>query len=126
MFTNITEPHGFLNYLFVELPGKNFVYDISLKEIYIFHSYYVLDPRVKQWPLMNNPVWTIGILLFYLYFVNLFGPNLMKNRKPLKLKKTLILYNFFQVIASIYLFCEVFFILCFIFLRKFNYALNLY
>lgn len=35
------------------------------------------------------------------------GPRLMENRKPFQLKNTLIVYNFFQVIFSAWLFYEV-------------------
>lgn len=35
------------------------------------------------------------------------GPRLMENRKPFQLKNTLIVYNFFQVVFSAWLFYEV-------------------
>jgi elongation of very long chain fatty acids protein 7 len=62
------------------------------------------DPRVKDWPLMQSPLPTIGIVAVYILFVLKIGPQWMKHRKPFELKKTIILYNFLQVALSCYLF----------------------
>lgn len=66
-----------------------------------------LDPRTKDFPLMSSPFQTLGICLGYVYIVKYLGPKLMENRKPLQLKNALIVYNFFQVCFSIWLFYEV-------------------
>ncbi|XKL63697.1 hypothetical protein PGB90_006061 [Kerria lacca] len=60
------------------------------------------DPRVKQWFLMKSPALPLLIILLYLYFVQKLGPQLMKNRAPLKIEKVIILYNAVQVVLAAY------------------------
>lgn len=62
------------------------------------------DPRTANWPLMSSPFYTLGICLCYIYIVKVLGPKLMENRKPFQLKNVLIVYNFLQVLFSIFLF----------------------
>lgn len=69
--------------------------------------YNFIDPRTNSWPFISSPVPGLTILGAYLYFVLSWGPRYMANRKPFKLEKTLIVYNFIQVIASTYIFVEV-------------------
>lgn len=64
------------------------------------------DPRTNHWPLIGSPVPGLTILAVYLYFVSTWGPRYMANRKPFKLEKTLIVYNFIQVVFSVYLVVE--------------------
>ncbi|XP_076618285.1 very long chain fatty acid elongase AAEL008004-like [Colletes latitarsis] len=64
------------------------------------------DPRVNDWPMMSDPLPTLFICLFYVYFVKVLGPKLMENRKPFDLKNTMILYNIFQVAFSTWMFTE--------------------
>lgn len=52
---------------------------------------------------MNNPGPTCIILFLYLMFVNKWGPNFMKNRKPYNLQGTLRIYNILQIMISLYL-----------------------
>lgn len=66
-----------------------------------------LDPRTNHWPLISSPVPGATILAAYLYFVISWGPRYMANRKPYNLERTLIIYNFIQVIVSTYIFYEV-------------------
>lgn len=66
-----------------------------------------LDPRTNDWPLIKSPVPGLTILGLYLYFVNSWGPRFMKDRKPYQFKNTLLVYNFVQVLISVYLFTEV-------------------
>ncbi|PBC32084.1 Elongation of very long chain fatty acids protein [Apis cerana cerana] len=61
----------------------------------------VSDPRVSDWPLMDSPIPTFLIVLLYLYGVTILGPRVMANRKPFKLRGTLVAYNAFQVIFSL-------------------------
>jgi hypothetical protein len=49
----------------------------------------------------------MAIIALYLYFVNIAGPRFMKDRKPYQMKVTLIVYNFLQVLVSVYIFVEV-------------------
>lgn len=61
------------------------------------------DPRVTDWFLMSSPIPTILISLCYIIIVKKIGPKLMQNQKPFQLKNTIIAYNAFQVILSVYL-----------------------
>lgn len=65
------------------------------------------DPRVNDWPLMDSPVPTILIVLLYMYLVVIFGPRMMANRKPYKLRMVLMVYNAFQVVFSVGMMYEV-------------------
>lgn len=67
----------------------------------------VSDARVYSWPLMSGPLTVLTITLTYIYFVTSLGPNIMKNRKPYKLKNILIVYNVSQIVLCIYLFHRV-------------------
>lgn len=67
----------------------------------------VSDPRVSDWPLMDSPIPTILIVLLYLYGVVIFGPRMMANRKPYKLRGILMMYNAFQVVFSLGMLYEV-------------------
>lgn len=64
------------------------------------------DQRVKNWFLMSGPLPTMCICLTYAFIVKILGPYLMRDRKPFQLRKTLIIYNFFQVLFSAWLFYE--------------------
>ncbi|CAG9798859.1 unnamed protein product [Chironomus riparius] len=64
------------------------------------------DPRVANWPLMSSPFPTIAMCLSYVFIVKFLGPKVMENRKPFKLRKIIVLYNFLQVVLSFYLFFE--------------------
>lgn len=65
------------------------------------------DSRTSKFFLMSSPFYTLAICLTYIFIVKVMGPKLMENRKPYKLKNTLIVYNFLQVVFSIYLFLEI-------------------
>jgi hypothetical protein len=64
------------------------------------------DQRTTNWFLMSSPFPTIAISLCYAYFVKVLGPKLMENRKPFQLRGVLIVYNFFQVVFSFWLFYQ--------------------
>ena len=65
------------------------------------------DKRMDGWPLMSSPLPTIMICATYVYIVKVWGPNFMKDRKPMNLKGFLIVYNLIQVLLSTYIFVEV-------------------
>lgn len=65
-----------------------------------------LDPRIRVYPLMQNPIPMTTILLGYLFFVLYLGPRIMANRKPFQLKEPMIVYNFFLVALSIFIVYE--------------------
>ncbi|XP_043246311.1 elongation of very long chain fatty acids protein-like [Amphibalanus amphitrite] len=62
------------------------------------------DPRMDSYPLMSSPFPTLAICLTYVWTVAWFGPRWMKDRQPYNVQKLLIVYNFVQVLFSIYLF----------------------
>jgi elongation of very long chain fatty acids protein 7 len=64
------------------------------------------DPRVADWPLMDTPMKTFLILLFYIISIRLIR-DYMKDKKPYELNALLVIYNFMQVIGSFYVFAEV-------------------
>ncbi|KAM8889882.1 elongation of very long chain fatty acids protein 1b isoform 1-T5 [Synchiropus picturatus] len=65
-----------------------------------------VDPRLKDYPLMQSPVPMTIILLCYLFFVLYLGPRIMADRKPFQLKEAMIVYNFALVALSIYIVYE--------------------
>jgi len=65
------------------------------------------DPRTKEWPMMSGPFPTLLVCLSYVFLVKVLGPRFMENRKPFQLKNTLIVYNLFQVLFSMWLFYEI-------------------
>lgn len=67
----------------------------------------ITDYRTNDWPLITSPVPGLTILGAYLYFVLSWGPKYMANRKPFKLERLLLIYNFLQVLVSVYIFVEV-------------------
>jgi len=58
------------------------------------------DPRVENLPLMSGPLPTVVICLLYVYIVTLWGPNYMRDRKPIEIRTFLIVYNACQVVLS--------------------------
>ncbi|XP_075144718.1 ELOVL fatty acid elongase stuck in traffic [Haematobia irritans] len=58
------------------------------------------DERTNDWFLVKSPVPLAGLIGVYLYFVLSWGPKFMKDRKPFKLERTMIVYNFIQVVLS--------------------------
>ena len=65
------------------------------------------DKRMDGLPLMGNPLYTIFLCSLYVYVVKVAGPNYMKDRPPLNIKKFMIGYNAFQVVLSGYIFVQV-------------------
>jgi GNS1/SUR4 family len=51
--------------------------------------------------LMGSPFPIAVIIACYLYFVLNYGPKLMETRKPMKVRKVIIPYNIFQIIACV-------------------------
>lgn len=69
-----------------------------------FHS---TDPRVKDWPMMQSPLPTLALCIFYAYFCKSLAPRWMEHRQPFGLRRTLIIYNLFQTVFSAWIFYEV-------------------
>ena len=66
------------------------------------------DPRVSSYPLMwNDPTPVLTLVSIYLAFV-LIGKKIMQNKPEVKVPSLiLIVYNFFLVLLSLYMFEEV-------------------
>jgi len=65
------------------------------------------DPRSSSWPFFNGGPWTtLAIIVAYLYFVKVFGPELMKGRNALNLKNIIFVYNILMVLSSLWMFKE--------------------
>lgn len=56
---------------------------------------------------MDHPMFTFGLVAVYLSWVLVLGPLFMRDRKPFQLRRTLVIYNAFQVLLSGYMFYEV-------------------
>ncbi|CAB3377388.1 Hypothetical predicted protein [Cloeon dipterum] len=78
----------------------------SIREGYdtMFHKWG--DPRTSSLPLMGSPFPTLFILFCYLRFVNVWGPNFMRNRRAFNLDRIIIVYNLLNVLVSAWLFYE--------------------
>ncbi|XP_072857043.2 very long chain fatty acid elongase 4 isoform X3 [Pogona vitticeps] len=63
------------------------------------------DPRTDPWPLVYSPVPVILIFILYLIIVAV-GPRIMQQRKPVRLKGFLVIYNLSVVLLSVYMFYE--------------------
>lgn len=61
------------------------------------------DPRTEGWFLVSSPGPTLTIVATYIYFCVSAGPRYMKDKKPYDLKITMIIYNFIQILLSLYL-----------------------
>ncbi|XP_038048772.1 elongation of very long chain fatty acids protein 4-like isoform X1 [Patiria miniata] len=84
----------------------DFISGLGAKVAYVYELLEAQgDPRVENWLLMKSPIPISCIVIGYLLVVWL-GPKLMANRNALQLKPILVLYNFFLVGLSIYMFYE--------------------
>lgn len=66
------------------------------------------DPRVKDYPLMEDPTKIIGILIVYWFFVKKIGPKFMEFREPFQLDGIIRVYNIFQTLVNGYITYEAF------------------
>nr|CAH7714490.1 unnamed protein product [Callosobruchus chinensis] len=60
------------------------------------------DPRLKDAWVLGKPMQILAIAGIYLYFVKKLGPQLMENRKPLEIKKIIMVYDLVQVVLNAY------------------------
>lgn len=63
------------------------------------------DPRVKDWPLVEN-VWNPVVAVLFYVLIVIIGPRIMKNRPPFELKLVMSLYNLTAVVLSAYMFVK--------------------
>lgn len=67
-----------------------------------------VDPRTHNiYPFVISPLPIFITAFLWHRFVFKWGPEYMKNRKPFELKKIIIVYNVFQVIANSFMFYNV-------------------
>ncbi|XP_041658524.1 elongation of very long chain fatty acids protein 1a [Cheilinus undulatus] len=80
----------------------------AVSNIEKFHDYLKsrTDARVKDYPLMQDPLHMTSILLTYIFFSLYMGPRLMANRKPFGLKTAMIIYNLSMVLLNAYIVYE--------------------
>lgn len=69
----------------------------------IHFSSIISDERVEHLPFVGSPIPVIGVIFSYIYFVSVWGPNYMKNRKPFDLKWLIKIYNVIQIISNLYI-----------------------
>lgn len=63
--------------------------------------------KYSSW-MLTGSVWPITVIVIsYLAFVLKIGPEYMKNREPLQIKKFLLVYNLFQAMANAYMLSNV-------------------
>ena len=70
-----------------------------------------LDPRLRELPLMDNPLVNTVSVAIYLFIVKYAGPKFMENRKPFEFRRLLFVYNIGLVLLSAWMFYEVPFII---------------
>ena len=74
---------------------------------YLHHDMWLQfgDARINKFPLFQSGPWSlISIILFYLAFILVIGPNYMRNRKPFDLKGPVFWYNVSMVTLNGYMF----------------------
>lgn len=65
-----------------------------------------VDPRIKHWSIIGDPLYTLVVCGGYLLFTYVIGPRFMKNRQPLDLRWAIRLHNMFMVVANAYFLVE--------------------
>lgn len=58
------------------------------------------DPRTRDYPLVVNPMFVFPLIGFYLYFVKVLGPRLMKNREPFEITNIVRFYNVIMIVLN--------------------------
>ncbi|KAF8783208.1 elongation of very long chain fatty acids protein 1-like [Argiope bruennichi] len=66
-------------------------------------NHFLFHPDIQQKILIKNSSISFMIILVYILLTKLFGPLLMRHRKPFKLNKLLVIYNFTLSAANFYL-----------------------
>jgi elongation of very long chain fatty acids protein 4 len=84
--------------------------ELVQQKVYDFQEFYewafsVADDRVANWPLMSGYTPTLVITAVYLLAVYI-GPKIMENRPPVKLKYSLVIYNFLCVLMNLHICTE--------------------
>lgn len=64
----------------------------------------LVDPRTNEYLLVTNPLTPIFIIIVYLQLVLTILPKFMENRRAYDLRRTIVLFNFSQVLLNVYIF----------------------
>lgn len=91
------------NFLFNEYKGEYGFGLIYVGAIDKANMRFETDPRVEQYPFLGSPIPIALLVIGYVYFVLRIGPRIMQDRKPFDLTNIIIVYNFIQVVANLYL-----------------------
>lgn len=84
---------------------KEVFFCVYYKCIYFHYLFiFVSDTRAKDWPLTGSPFPMLTIIASYLYFVKVFGPAYMKDRKPFQINGLIVAYNLLMVVLSAFFF----------------------
>lgn len=75
--------------------------DSDMGQLSISNTY---DPRTISWTLISPPWHMAAIITIYFIFVIRVGPRLMANRKPLKLRNLMLIYNSTMVLVNSFFF----------------------
>lgn len=68
---------------------------------------YCAGKEVDTWFLMSSPLPVLGVVALYLLFVTKYGPEFMKDRKPLNIKFIILVYNLYQTIYNAFIVSKV-------------------
>ncbi|GFY41949.1 elongation of very long chain fatty acids protein AAEL008004 [Trichonephila inaurata madagascariensis] len=77
------------------------------------------DPRVASWPMMDNPMKGLTLVVMYLGFVKVVGPAWMRDQKPYELRFPMVIYNFLLVGISAWVFVNMAEVGWFFYITKF-------
>ncbi|KAH9374277.1 hypothetical protein HPB48_005597 [Haemaphysalis longicornis] len=58
---------------------------------------------------LENPMYIVVLLGTYLYMAKSFGPRFMKSKEPYSVKRAVMAYNLFQVLANVYFLSQIFY-----------------
>lgn len=86
-------------------PEKTYSYHLSFF-IKFLTVLFVSDHRSDDLAL-SSAISMFSIIAGYLYVVKILLPDFMRNRKPFKIRKILIVYNIFQITSNAYIAYEV-------------------
>ncbi|XP_077295699.1 very long chain fatty acid elongase 7-like [Arctopsyche grandis] len=74
----------------------------NILDTYRYIDYDLADPRTREYGIMLNPIFLLGLMVVYYRFSYYWGPKFMKNRDPFNLNKLMICYNISQIIFCTY------------------------
>lgn len=67
---------------------------------------HLIHPNILDWPLINDTTTCLSATAAYLFFVLVIGPNFMKDRKPFRLRITMMMHNLLLCLVNGWVFVE--------------------